>query len=183
VSNTNFPIQTTSALAITDASAQLWSPALADWTGGLRLNHRILNRDIASIGQVRGYPERFSYWQAALGLKRTLALNPGLIISGEGWLGGGPAGTLALNLPTADATQLTLGSSKLAEIALQLGSPALTPGQAGWSWQARVDYQWQTIAAGPAKALVRNGIPVGGAAQPAVRQQALGVSAGANYRF
>jgi hypothetical protein len=183
VSNTNFPIQTTSGLAIADASAQLWTPALASWSGGLRLNHRTLNRDIAGTGQVRGYPERFTYWQAAVGLRHELALTPDLIISGEGWLGGGPAGTLALNLPIADPTQLTLSSSRLAEIGLQIGSPALATGQAGWSWHARVDYQWQAIAAGPAKALMRNGIPVGGAAQPATQQQALGVGAGAHYRF
>jgi hypothetical protein len=183
VSNNNFPIQTTSGLAITDASAQLWTPAVASWSGGLRVNHRELNRDIASIGQVRGYPERFSYWQAAVGLKHELALTPDVIVSGEGWLGGGAAGTLALSLPTADAAQLTLGSSKLAEIGLQIGSPVLAAGQAGWSWHARVDYQRQAIAAGPAKALMRNGIPVGGAAQPAIRQQALGIGAGVQLRF
>jgi hypothetical protein len=183
VSNTNFPIRTTSGLAITDAAAQLWTPALANWSGGLRLNQRRLNRDIAGIGQVQGYPERFSYWQAAVGVRHEIALTPGLIISGEGWLGGGPAGTLALSLPTADPAQLKLGTSRLAEIGLQIGSPALAAGQAGWSWHARVDYQWQAISAGPAKALMRNGIPVGGAAQPATRQQALGMNAGAHYRF
>ena len=183
VTSTNFPLQTSSDISITDASAQVWTPAIAQWSGGLRVNYRQLDRDIAGVGLVRGYPERFTYWQASAGLRHEVALGDGLVVTGEGWIGGGPAGTMLLRLPNADPAQLTLGASRLAEIGLQIGSPARAPGDAGWSWHARVDYQWQAMAAGPATTLFRNGVPVGGAAQPATRQQALGVGAAAHYRF
>jgi hypothetical protein len=183
VSNINAPIQTQSALAITDASVQGWTPAISGWSGGLRLNHRRIDRDIASVGNVRGYPERFSYWQAAVGLKQELKLTPQFVISGDGWLGGGPAGKMELRLPNADATELTLGRSRVAEIGFQIGSAAAAPNQAGWSWHARVDYQWQRMAAGPAKALTRNGVPVGGAAQPATQQKTAALGVGLRYQF
>lgn len=177
VTSTNFPLQTSSSISITDVAAQVWTPALARWSGGLRVNHRQLDRDIASVGLVRGYPERFGYWQAAAGIRHETALGEALVLTGEAWIGGGPAGTMTLRLPNADPARLTLGSSRLVEIALQLGSAA------GWSWHARLDYQWQAIAAGPVATLFRNGVPVGGAAQPATRQQALGVGAAVQYRF
>jgi hypothetical protein len=183
VSNTSAPIQTHSGLAITDASAQGWTPAWSGWSGGLRLTHRRIDRDIASTGTVRGYPERFAYWQAATGIRQVWALTPTLVLSGDGWLGGGPAGTMALRLPNADATELTLGSSRVAELGLQISSAASAPDQTGWSWHARIDYQWQRMAAGPVKTLMRNGIPVGGAAQPATRQKTAGLGAGVQYRF
>ena len=183
VSNTSAPIQTQSALAITDASAQAWTPAASGWSAGLRLNQRRIDRDIASVGNVRGYPERFSYWQAAVGLKGEWALAPQFTVIGDGWIGGGPGGKMNLRLPNADATELTLGSSRVAEVGLQIGSAASAPNQAGWSWHARADYQWQRMAAGPAKTLTRNGVPVGGAAQPATRQKAAALGAAIQYRF
>ena len=183
VSNTGALIQTHSALTIIDSSAQAWTPAVSGWSGGLRLNHRKIDRIIAGTGRVLGYPERFSYWQSAAGLRQELALGSDLVVSGDAWLGGGPGGKMALQLPNADATELTLGSSRVAEIGLQIGSAPGAPNQAGWSWHARVDYQWQRLAAGPARALVRNGIPVGGAAQPATRQLTTGLGAGVQYRF
>jgi hypothetical protein len=183
VSNTSAPLQTHSALVITDASAQGWSPVWSGWSGGLRLNHRRIDRDIASTGTVRGYPERFAYWQAAAGVRQAWALTPKLALSGDAWLGGGPAGTMALRLPNADATELTLGRSRVAEIGLQIGSTDSATKQTGWSWHARADYQWQRMAAGPVTTLMRNGIPVGGAAQPATRQTNAGLGAGAQFRF
>lgn len=183
VSNTSAPVQTQSALIITDTSAQAWTPAVSGWSGGLRLNHRKIDRTIAGTGRVLGYPERFSYWQAAAGLRQELALGPDLVVSGDAWLGGGPGGKMALQLPNADATELTLGSSRVAEIGLQIGSASGVPNRTGWSWHARMDYQWQHMAAGPARALMRNGIPVGGAAQPATRQLTTGLGAGVQYRF
>ena len=92
VTSTNFPLQTSSGISITDASAQVWTPPIAQWSGGLRVNHRQLDRDIAGVGLVRGYPERFTYWQAAAGLRHEVALGDGLVLTGEGWIGGGPAG-------------------------------------------------------------------------------------------
>jgi hypothetical protein len=183
VSTTNFPIQTTSDLTITDASAQIWAHSLQNWSAGMRLNQRRLDRRIAGTGPVLGYPERFSYWQAAAGLRRELALAPGWVVSAEGWLGGGPGGTLDLRLPNADAAELKLGKSRLAEIGLQIESPALPVHLTGWSWHARADYQWQRMAAGDANVITRNGIPIGGAAQPETVQKALALSAGVRYRF
>lgn len=183
VSSANAPIQTQSGLTITDASVQAWTPAVSGWSGGLRAGHRRIDRDIASVGQVRGYPERFSYWQAAAGVRYEWAVSPVLVMAGDGWVGAGPAGKMALRLPNADATELRLGSSRVAEIGLQVGSAAMSPNQAGWSWHARAEYQSQRMAAGPARTLTRNGVPVGGAAQPATRQTAAGVSAGVQYRY
>lgn len=183
VSTTNVPIQTYSNLAITDASVQGWAPITERWSGGLRLNHRTLHRNIASTGRVLGYPERFSYWQTAAGLRHELPLRPSVVISAEGWLGGGPGGSLSLKLPNADPAQLKLGNSRVVEVGLQVGSPALASDRRGWSWQVRMDYQRQGIAAGRATALTRNGVPVGGASQPETLQSALGVDVGAHYRF
>lgn len=183
VSNTNFPIQTHSDLAITDASMVGWTPIAERWAGGLRLNHRTIHRDIASTGRVRGYPEEFTYWQAATGLRYERPLRPGVVIAAEGWLGGGAGGSLSLNLPNADRAQLRLGNSRLAEVALQISSPALAPAGRGWSWRVRTAYQWQGIAAGPAATLMRNGVPVGGALQPETRQRTLGLDFGVGYQF
>ncbi|MBK5205262.1 MAG: hypothetical protein JJD98_07615 [Polaromonas sp.] len=183
VSTTHFPIQTSSNLAITDASVQGWAPMADRWSAGLRLNHRALDRDIAGTGPVLGYPERFAYWQTAAGIRHERPLGPGVVLSGEGWLGGGPGGTLSLQLPHADPAQLKLGRNWLVQIGLQLGSPALAPERPGWSWQLRMDYQWQQIVAGPAMVIMRNGVPIGGASQPETRQTALGVDVGMHYRF
>lgn len=183
VSTTNFPIQTHSDLAITDASILGWTPIAARWAGGLRLNHRTIHRDIASTGRVRGYPEQFAYWQAATGLRYERPLGPDLVLSAEGWLGGGGGGSLSLNLPNADKAQLRLGNSRLAEVALQISSPARAPAGRGWAWHVRTAYQWQGIAAGPATALMRNGVPVGSALQPETLQRALGLDIGVGYHF
>lgn len=183
VSTTNFPIQTHSDLAITDASVLGWAPIVERWAGGLRLSHRAIHRDIAGTGRVRGYPEQFTYWQMATGLRYERPLRPGIVISTEGWLGGGGRGTLSLSLPNADQAQLSLGNSRLAEVALQISSPVLAPAGRGWSWHVRTDYQWQGIAAGTATTLMRNGVPVGSALQPETRQRTLGLDIGAGYRF
>ncbi len=183
VSTTNFPIQTTSDLRITDASAQVWTPSLHDWSAGVRWNQRRLDRTIAGTGSVLGYPERFSYWQAAAGLRREVLLAPGWVLSADAWLGGGPGGTLDLRLPNADAAELKLGKSRLAEVGLQIDSAALPTYLAGWSWHVRADYQWQRMAAGEAQVLTRNGVPVGGAAQPETVQKAMTLSVSARYRF
>ena len=148
--------------------------------GALRLVHA--ERDIAGQGNVLGYPERFAYWQAALGARYQAVLGARVRLTASAWLGGGPGGRVKLDLPRADPVTLNLGSSRLLALGLELeGGEAAT--QAGWSWQAGVSYRREQTSAGPAKTLVRNGIPVGAALQPRFVQRHWGGTARVTYRF
>lgn len=164
------------------ALAPLGAPAdgLA-WWAGAEAGQALLWRDIASAGAVRGYPERFDQWQAAALLVHRRALAPGLGLQATLALGGGPAGRLHLHLPIADPALLRLGSSRLARLDVALLGGTMAPGLAVGGrtpgWQLHLQWQQQRTGAGPAATLWRHGVAVGGAAQPAWRQDALGLQA------
>lgn len=150
------------------------------WQAGLELGQGLLWRDIASTATVRGYPERFTQWHAAALLAHARPLADGLALQATLALGGGPAGRLRLHLPIADAATLRLGGSTLARVALGV-RPAAAGGSVASGWQLQLHWQLQRTGAGPAATLRQGGLPVGGAAQPAFRQQQLGLQAG--WRF
>ena len=183
VSSTGAAIQTHSALRQTQAQLELWAPVADALALGVRLGWTQVDRDLAGVGTVLGYPEQFRYLQAALGARYTVLQAAGVRLGLQAWVGGGPGGRSRLQLPNADAARLTLGSSQLAQLALQLESTAARAGAPGWNWQVRLQLQQEQMRAGPGQAITRNGLVVGGAAQPKTRQSATGLEAGLQYSF
>ena len=149
------------------------------WRLGARLRWQRVERDIRSTAAAAGYPERFDTVQAAL----VGRLSGSLDAAPLRWelqlaLGGGPGGRMRLQLPGLDATTLRLGSSRLLQMEARLHGP-LAP---AWRWQLALQAGSERAAAGPARALTRNGQIVGGAQQPATRQSALGFSLGLSWQ-
>jgi len=181
VTNTQVAVQSTSHLS-SDALSLIVMSALGEhWAVGARLSYHQLNRDIDGAGTVLGYPERYTYGLASLGARYQLMLVEQLHLVLTGWLGGNTGGRLWVQLPRADAATLPLGSTALIESSVQLGSaPTSTT---AWSWQAILNYRQELTAAGDARALLRNGVLVGAAAQPKLLQRLLGVHAVLRYRF
>lgn len=182
LTSTQAPFETHSRLQAQHLAAQAWLPVRADWSLGSQLGYRYIERDIAGKGNVLGYPERFGYWQAALGARYQAALGKQVRLTASAWLGGGPGGRVKLDLPHADPVTLHLGSSRLLALGLELdGGEA--ENQPGWSWQAGVSYRHEQNSAGPSKTLIRNGLPVGAALQPRFVQRHGGGTARVTYRF
>jgi hypothetical protein len=148
----------------------------AGWQVGAALGQARLWRDIASAGPVLGYPERFDQWQASALLDHQRPLQSGLALQARLALGGGPAGRLLLQLPTADPAHLRLGASAVAQLDVTLLGGGAADAAAGW----RIGLLWrqQRTGAGPAAPLWRGTLLVGAAAQPAIRQTDLGLQAG-----
>lgn len=181
--STGAPLQTHSRLQAQHLALQTWLPVHADWSLGAQLGYRHIERDIASQGAVLGYPERFGYWQAALGARYQAALGERLQLAVAGWAGGGPGGRVRVDLPRADPVTLPLGASRWWALGVELGSPAAIAAQPGWSWQLGLAYRHERIATGDPRPLVRNGVAVGSALQPRIVQRHWGGSAGMTYRF
>ena len=114
------PFQTVTRIEAQHLAAQAWAPIHPAWALGAQLGYRHIDRDIAGRGNVLGYPERFGYWQAALGARYRAALGEQLRLTAAAWLGGGPRGRVQLDLPRADPVTLRLGSSRLLAMALVL---------------------------------------------------------------
>lgn len=182
LTSTQAPFQTHSRLQAQHLAVHAWLPMNAGWSMGSQLGYRHTERDIAGKGNVLGYPERFGYWQAALGARYQAGLGERVRLTASTWLGGGPGGHVKLDLPSADPVSLKLGSNRLLALALELeGGEAAT--QPGWSWQAGMSFRREQTSAGTAKALLRNGIPVGAALQPRFVQRHWGGTARVTYRF
>ncbi|GCL62176.1 hypothetical protein [Pseudaquabacterium pictum] len=149
-----------------------WGPG---WQAGAALGQVRLWRDIASAGPVLGYPERFDQWHATALLAHGRLLRPGLGLQARLALGGGTPGRMALWLPTADPARLRLGSHQVMQLDLALvgGGAAEAAG-----WRLGLRWRHQRTAAGPAATLWRGNLPVGAAAQPAIRQTDAGLQAG-----
>lgn len=181
VTTTQAPLQTHSQLRAQALVLAAWLPLRQGWSLGSRLGYRQIQRNIASSGNVLGYPERFRYFQAALGARYQAVFGERLRLTASGWLGGGPGGHVAVDLPRADPLTLPLGASTLLELGLQLdGGQARLP---GWAWQLGVTYRREQTRAGAPQLLTRNGVPVGVALQPAIVQQHLGSTVTLMYRF
>ncbi len=197
VSSSQVPIQTASAIGRNMAQL-LALQALTDaWSVAGRLSYRQTLRAMADSGPVLGYPERTTDWQAAATLRygNQLGPGPGLGLapgqgwrwSAEVWLGAGPRGSLLLRLPQADPASLVLGRSRLVQWGLVLESAEKDAAYAdlskGWSGQLRLDYLFEQFGSGESTVIRRQGLPIGGAAQPAARQSALSLQAALRYRF
>lgn len=180
---TNFgsPFQTTSQLETRELRLHGLGALTERWALGARLGYREIDRTIEGRGNVLGYPERFAYWQGALGARFQTPLTDGVRLSLSHWVGGGPRGTVRVDLPNADPLTLPLGSSRVREWNLQLSGG--NPSASGWSWQAALDWRREEMGAGEARAVWRNGIPIGGANQPRTQQRLRSLTAAGVYRF
>lgn len=182
LTNTQTPFQSQSKLQAQRLSAQVWLPVGAGWSVGSQLAYVGMDRSIEGRGNVRGYPERFSYLQAALGARYQAALSAQTRWAASLWLGGGPGGRVRVELPRFDPRTLPLGSSRMLTIAVELQGGAAR-NQPGWSWQSSLSYRYEQTDAGDARILTRNALPAGVALQPRFDQRHFGVTLGANYHF
>ncbi|MDO9146732.1 MAG: hypothetical protein Q7U52_03555 [Hydrogenophaga sp.] len=191
---TGTPVQTSSRLRVDALTLSGWQPlgaldrenpsgTTSPWAWGARLGWRQTDRRIASTSTARGYPERFRAWQLALGARWRLHDAGPWRLSASGWAGGGPGGTARVSLPNADPLTLPLGHNRLLALGLQLDGDARGAQPGAWSWQLRLETQQETTAAGSARAVTRNGVPVAVATMPEIRQRQTVLSAALNRRF
>lgn len=191
---TGTSVQTSSRLRVDALTLSGWlplgtlaqtSPQDADtpWAWGARLGWRQTDRHIASTTTTLGYPERFRAWQLALGARWRLHKAATWQLSASSWAGGGPGGTARVGLPNADPLTLPLGPNRLLALGLQLDGGARSARPGAWSWQLRLESQLETTAAGAARAVTRNGVPVAVAWMPEIRQRQTVLAAALNRRF
>ena len=183
LTSTNAPFQTQTRLRAKNLSIQAWLPVYSGWALGTQLGYRSIHRDIAGRGNVLGYPERFGYGQAALGVRYQAQMGERVHLTVSGLAGGGAGGRVKVDLPRADPVTLPLGASRLMALGVELGSPPATLAESGWSWKLGLTYRHERIDAGDTRTLVRNGLPVGSALQPRIEQRHLGGNAEVMYRF
>lgn len=176
------PITSTSRIVQTELQLQAMAPVSPALALGTRLAWHRIRRDLAGVGAIQGYPERYTYWLAHAGAGVDAVRRPDWLLRLEGWLSAGPGGQLDLNLPNADPTRLELGRGRGAELALQVGSAA-TPADASWNWLARLAWIRHDIAAGPVHQLTRNGAIFGGALQPRIRHSEIALRFEMSARF
>lgn len=181
--NTRVPVRTVTHIDADELSLAVLHPFTAGATAGLRLGLSDIDRTIESTGLAVGYPERFRYWSAAVGGRYTWALGEGLGAAVHGWVGGGPAGRLRVDLPGADPAELRLGSSRLLEMGIRIGSGSPRSRSGGWSWAAGLTFRDETMRAGEPQVLRVGSVPVGVAAQPRTTQRTLALFAIASFAF
>ncbi|APW39224.1 hypothetical protein RD110_20055 [Rhodoferax koreense] len=182
-SNNGAPLQTSSDIRRQRLDLQAWRPGSEALAFGAQLNWTMLDRDIAGVGWVKGYPEQFRYLQAAVGARYAVSDIAGMRFGVEAWLGAGPAGHVTVQLPGFDEARLRLGRSQWARLGLSLSSTEAAPQVAGWGWQLRLDLRQENTRAGQPQPLYRHGVLAGGAVQPKFRQTSVGLDAGLRYRF
>lgn len=160
--------------------------ALPHWSWGLRAEWQALDRDLASVGAVQGYPERHRRATLALGLATQHEAFAGWHWVGALWLGGGPRGTVDVRFPHAEPVRLDSGVATFGEasLALRLNRAGAAPArQIGWQGELKLSLRDERIAAGPAAPLWRNGVLVGAARQPRHRVIDAGLQATAVWHY
>ncbi len=176
------PLFTTSQVRQHSLKLQALMPLPSGWSLGVRTRYQAIDRHIQDAGPILGYPERFELWQAALGGRFEPALAGPWCLAIQGWVGAGPGGRVQLKLPNADAARLPLGPSLGAELAARVIWSASAPSGPGWHAQLGLTGSVERIQAGAARALTRNGLVVGGAAQPRVEPSTWQIQAGLVWR-
>ncbi len=178
--NRQTPLSTTTRARTDEFMFTGWIPVAPRWELGGQLRYQDTLRDIASTPMALGYPERFAYWQGALGARFQAEVPLALSVRLSGWAGAGPRGRLNVRLPQSDPLTLPLGSSMLAQVRIEL---APSQGEAtAWQWQVHATYTRDLLRAGPVRGVTRNGIVLGGASQPRTLQQQAGVGVTLAYR-
>lgn len=168
VSTAGEPIATSSRLQIDTLRLEATCCLATGWQAGGRLGTRRMTRDIASAGSARGYPEQFRTTRVEVGVRWEPwpPVEHELIL--EAWAGAGPRGKVKVEFPHADPTTLDLGRTRSLALGAEIGSASLRA-RSRVGWQARLGWAGEETGAGPAKALTRNGLVIGGAAQPRIR--------------
>lgn len=182
VTNTQTPLQTTTQLRMHRIALEGWLPVHGSWALGTQLAWRDTARDIAGVGAVRGYPERYRYGQVAAGARYRVALHEHWQLSATAWLGGGPRGHVRLQLPGLDAARLPLGSHRMAALSLELDGGAAA-GESGWSTHAALALRHERTGAGARRLITRAGLPAATAQQPRIQQHFWSAQLQAIYRF
>ncbi|MDB5895857.1 MAG: hypothetical protein JWQ88_3388 [Rhodoferax sp.] len=182
-SNNGASLQTTTGIRRERLQLQAMRSWHAPYALGAEWRWTQLHRDIADAGAVRGYPERFRAWQAAVGGRYTWPDVGSVRVDLEAWLGAGPAGHVDVALPMVDAARLRFGASRSARVGMSLSSPDATMNAPGWRWQLRLDLQQERSSAGLPQLIYRHGSLVGTASQPSVRQSSASLAAAVAYRF
>jgi hypothetical protein len=174
VTSANAPLRTRSDIGQFGVDFRGFVPLATHWSAAGRAVLRRIDREIASVGRVQGYRERFSNAELAAGAR--VATEPGAALSGSvvAWLGVGPPGRMELRLPGFDPAELRLGASRSLEFELQAGDARVAP---GWHWQTRLGYRRERWQAGESRVLTRNGVPAAAAVQPTTLQSALRLQA------
>lgn len=180
VTSANAPLRTRSDIDQYGVELQGFVPLGAHWSAAGRAALRRIDREIAGVGRVQGYPERFFNAELAAGARFATAPGAPLSASAAGWIGGGPPGRLELQLPGFDPAELRLGSSRSLEFELQAQDAGAAP---GWHWQARLGFRREKWQAGETQVITRNGVPVAAAVQPATRQSTLRLQADLRFDF
>lgn len=157
-------------------------PLAERWSLQLGVDGRRVRRNIKSTAQALGYAERFTYLTLKAGVGYSRPLAPGWSMHAKAAVGYLPQGQLAVTLPGADATTLTLGHGRSSEWGLGL---RYAPDAASTGWQWTLDWlaQEESVAAGPAKAIYRGSRLIGSASQPATRQRHETFRLAAHYHF
>jgi hypothetical protein len=190
VSSTGASLQTDSRIHEQTVALDLEWPVAAGasrstWQVLVRGEHLQIGRDIASVGTVLGYPERFRFARASAGVRWRHTAWAGSSVEVAGWLGAGPSGRLDIALPIADATQLRTGSGRFGQIQFRWHWPSSMQEPVAGQWRMHVAAsasQWR-IGEGAEQALTRSGRLVGVARQPASRLDSHSISAGWSYAF
>jgi len=180
VTSSNAPIRTRSEIEQYGVEVQGFVPLGTRWSGAGRAALRRTDREIASVGRVQGYPERFFNAELAAGARFAAAPGAAWNWAAVAWLGAGPPGRLELRLPGTDAAELRLGASRSLEFELQVRGALGAP---GWHWQARLLHRREEWQVGEPQVITRQGVPVAGAAQPATRQSASRLQAELRFDF
>lgn len=182
LTNRYSPLRTSSDIHSQSLRAQIWFPLHTAWAIGGEINWREIKRHIASQGSVLGYPERFRYGQAGVGLRYQSEITPFVHLSSTLIAGGGPGGTNRISLPGFDPRELPLGKHRYASLGVEM-SGGQTEIQPGFAWKVALHYRVEKNDAGEARALYRNGIVRGSAIQPRFKQNHLGANLMLSYRF
>lgn len=155
----------------------------SNWAVGLKAEQRTTHRTIRTTSEAAGYPERFESLTFFSGARYRHPIKDDLFLSVEGWLGRGAPGTVWLDLPNAEPTELALGDSHTKKIGITLGTRNLHPSGKGWGWSTQFNYSAMTTYAGPQTALFRAGRVVAVANQPKTEIKTFGLYASVLYSF
>lgn len=148
------------------------------WHLGGRLATDRIWRDIASVSEAAGYPERFDLTMLSFGTQLRTVSGPGDLTLSS-WVGKPVMSRMELNLPGRDQATLPLGSVLQLEMAAAWRSRITST----WHWQADVRYRRTDMGQGEDAVIRRGGIPVGLAKQPRTSMVDVPISLGVVREF
>lgn len=132
-----------------------------DWRMGARLLNQVVGRDIASLSNAAGYPERYEWTLLSLGSQWQAGLGPGQLTLAA-WAGTALSSNLRLSLPGRDEAALDLGSIRQAELLIGWRTKL----SQAWHIQADIAYTRMEIGRGEDSIITRSGLATGVAHQP-----------------